>query len=131
MPFQVSGMTLQLPVAKDAAIVINGQEGKLADLRHGMQVSLQISPDRPTVTRIDASIPGRTIVKAIDAEKKTITVTIGDQEWTAPLAAEVKVLVVGTQEAQLSDLKAGMQVNLNLAVDGDRIVVKAIRARAE
>jgi hypothetical protein len=120
-----------LAVAKDAVIVIDGKEGKLADMRSGMQVSLQMALDHPVITRIDATTPGRTILKGVDVEKKTITVTIGDQEWTAPLAADAKIAVADTQNPQVSDLKAGMRVNLHLAADGDRIVVKSIQARPE
>jgi RNA polymerase sigma factor (sigma-70 family) len=128
---RLSGIVLQLSVAKDAGIVIDGQEGKLADLHRGMQIVLQMAKERPTITKIEATTPGRTIVKAVDVEKKTITVTTGGQDWPVSLATEVKIAIAGTQEAKLSDLKAGMRVNLELAADEDRIVVKAIQASVE
>jgi hypothetical protein len=126
---EVSGIALQLPVAKEAEIVIDGRKGKLADLQTGMQVSFQM--DGPTITGIDATTSGRAILKKIDVEKKTITVTSGGQEWTAPLASDAKIVIKDKQDIPFSDLKIGMRVDVQLATDADRIVVKAIQAHAE
>lgn len=49
-------------------------------------------------------------------------------EWTAHLAADGKVFLPGKQNAQLSDLSAGMRLFVALGVDGDKIVVTAIWA---
>ena len=126
-----SGILLQIDVAERAEVVIDGQQGNLADVQTGMQVSLQMAQDRPTITRIDAISPGKVLVKGIDVDKRTITVSVGGQEWTASLAADAKVVVAGNQEAQLTDLSVGMLVSVRLGVDADRIVVRSVMASGE
>jgi RNA polymerase sigma factor (sigma-70 family) len=126
---EVSGITLQLPVAKEAEIVIDGRKGRLANLQPGMQVSFQMAADGATITGIDATTSGRAILKRVDAEKKTITVKSGGQEWTAPMGSNAKIVIKDKQDAQFSDLKIGMRVDVQLATLEDRIVVKAIQAQ--
>jgi RNA polymerase sigma factor (sigma-70 family) len=128
------GISVQLEVSPDAEVTINGKKANLADLLRGMQVTMQIAQDRPTITRIDAITPGTATLKAIDLDKKTITVSVGGQEWTAPVAAGARVWVQGKQDGQpgqLSDLSAGTWVLLLLKVDGDRLVVASICAQGE
>jgi hypothetical protein len=125
----VSGITLQLVVAKEAEIVVDGRKGRLANLQPGMQVSFQMAADGATITGIDATTSGRAILKKVDVEKKTITVKAGGQEWTAPMASGAKIVIKGVQDAQFSDLKIGMRVDVQLAMLEDRIVVKAIQAQ--
>src|SRR5262249_25807842 len=63
------------PVAKDASIVIDGKPGKLAGLPLGTQVTLSMGLDRKTARGISAEglQPPGGLVKAVDAEKGTIT----------------------------------------------------------
>jgi RNA polymerase sigma factor (sigma-70 family) len=144
------GISLRLPVAKDAGIVVDGREGKLADVRSGMQVLVQVAKEKATIIGIEATTPGRTILKAIDVEKKTITVTTDGREWTVQVAGDANLAIIGrgnwdartgkvardhtiagNQKTQLSDLKPGMRVNLQLVADEDRIVAKVIQASVE
>ncbi|HLJ97823.1 MAG TPA: RNA polymerase sigma factor [Gemmataceae bacterium] len=125
------GIDLQLGVAENAEINIDGQAGKVTDLQRGMQVTFQLAPDRAAITRIDATTPGKAVVQEIDVEKRAITVLVGGQEWTARLAADATVAVADQQNAQLSDLSAGMTVGLRLGVEADKIVVTSIKASGE
>jgi hypothetical protein len=124
------GVLLQVGVAEGAQVVIDGQAGQLADLQRGMLVSVQMANDRPIITRIDATSPGEPSLTGVDVEKRLIRVSLGGQEWTAPVAADATVRVAD-QQAELSDLSAGMSVSLTLGVDADRIVVKSILAGSE
>jgi hypothetical protein len=96
-----------------------------------LQVSIQLAQDRPTITRIDAITPGSATIKGINVEKRAITVSVGGHEWTAVLTADVTVVIQGKQDAQFSDLSAGMAAFLELGVDGDKFVAKSIMARGE
>src|SRR5262249_44798194 len=123
-----SQILLKLGVAANAEVIIDGQPGSLADLQaNSMQVSLQLAQDQPIITRLEAITPGRVIIKAVDSENKMITVSAAGQDWTATLAADVKIMGADHQEAQLSDLSTGMRVSVSLGVDKDRIVIQAIR----
>lgn len=125
------GILLHVGVAEGAQVVIDGQAGQLADLKRGMQVTVQMAKDRPIITRIDAITPGKVSLTGIDVEKRVIRVSLGGQEWTAPVAADATIGVVGNPQAQLSDLNAGMSVSLTLGVDAGKIVVKTILANNE
>ena len=129
-----STIALHLTVAHDAEVVIDARKGTLADLRPGMQVTVHMAKDRATITRLEATGFGRwrLILKRIDIDKRSITVGMGGtggQEWTAPLATDAKIMMWGEQgkhDAQLSDLKAGISVQVELAREAGKIVVKSI-----
>src|SRR5262249_42652377 len=116
-----SQIVLKLAVAASAEVIIDGQPGSLADLQAStMQVSLQLAQDQPIITRLEAITPGKVVVKAVDTEKKSITVSAAGQDWTASLAADAKVMGADNQEVQLSDLSVGTQVTVWLEVETDR-----------
>ena len=47
---------LPLPVLRDAKIIVNGQPGKLADLKDGCDVIIRLSPDRKAVIGLRAIV---------------------------------------------------------------------------
>ena len=60
---------------------MNGDAGTLAGLKPGMQLTLRLAPDRPAVIWLNAVSPksgSAYIVKVVDADKRTLTVTNGD-----------------------------------------------------
>jgi hypothetical protein len=118
-------------VAKDARVVIDGREGKLTDLRRGMQVSLVMAKGGPAAARVEASTTGGAVLKAADAEKRAITLQVRGREWIAPLARDAVITVAGKQGAKLSDLKPGMRLSVQLGVEADRIVAKVVLAYSE
>ncbi len=121
---------LRLEVAKDAKIVIDGRDTKLADVPRGAQIVIQIAKDRPTITWIEGESSAPSVLKAVDAANKTITVQSGGQQWTAPVA-DGAAIAIRRQASKLSDLKAGMFVYVELAADNGRLVVKGIQVNGQ
>ena len=128
-----------LGVAPDAAVLIDGKRGKLADLQSGMRLSLRLASDRPVITQVDAvrSEPYY-VIKAVDVNAKTLTVALVGRRGTAPgapaktfsdlsVACDARVTISG-KKAALAELKPGMRVALLLAVDQNQLVVRDIRA---
>jgi hypothetical protein len=108
------------------------KEGKLADLAEGVAISLTLSADQhKSVLSILAEGPTlRGQVKAVDANKNTLTVALGGgrgepgEEKTFTLAADAEVAVddgrgrrLSIKEAKLTDLAAGALVTVRLSVD--------------
>jgi hypothetical protein len=126
-----SGILMQVGVAENVQVVIDGLAAGLGDLQRGMQVNVQMANGQPVITRIDAITPGKVTVTAIDADKRVITVSLGGQDWTAAVAGDATITVPGNEQAQLSDLSPGMRVGVTMGVDGGRIVVKSLLANGE
>jgi RNA polymerase sigma factor (sigma-70 family) len=123
------GDTREVAVAKGAAVVIDGREGKLTGVKKGMQVSFLMAKDRPTATRVEATTPGRATLKGINIEKKTITATVRGEDWSVPVAAHATLVVLGKKGARLADLKPGMGVTVQLGVEaGAGPVVRSIKS---
>lgn len=109
------------------------KEGKLADLTPGVMVSLTLSADEKTVEFIVAEGPMvRGLLKAVDAEKKTLTVTVGSRGREEAVEEEKTYAVdpnaeIGAddgrgkrfsiKEIKLADLATGSIVTLSLSVD--------------
>ncbi len=129
-------------VAADARIVLDqgGKDGgkavKLADLKEGMRLVIQLSQDKKTAASIRAAAKENTVdgaVKAVDAAKNTITVMNKDketkqkQEQTFAVAADARIVLAGhgkggEKVAKLPDLKEGMRVVLQLSQDNKAVV---------
>jgi hypothetical protein len=137
-----------LPVAKDAEILINGKPGTLKGLaidkatfqaRYGMQTVLKFSDDGTTITKIDArSQNSYFYLQGVDARERTIMVSVGAsgrlaQRHELPLARNARIIIPAeksrTKEGLITDLKPGMQVSLELAAENGRIVVRGLRAQ--
>ena len=110
-------------VPPDAPIVIDGQPGSLAAIPVGSGLhALNLRADQKTVSSINVVGPGyhHVGVKAVDADKRTIT--IDDQ---APPAVAGKTLAVAPDASididgkpgKLAAIPAGAFVNLGLSVD--------------
>jgi len=106
------------PVAPDAHIGIDLKPGKLAGVPVGANVTLNLQVDQQTVLRICAegsSVFGT--VKAVDAQKNTITVTGHPDDRTFPVPADA-VIVIDGKPGKLSDIPPGAGLHaLNLCVD--------------
>jgi RNA polymerase sigma factor (sigma-70 family) len=117
-----------LEVAADADIRVDGKKAKLADLKGGMRVALDLGTEKMAVTRIDASRPQPDmILQAVNAAAQTITVAFRDKLMDLPVGKDAILDVArdGTK-GRLEDLQVGMPVRLILAARGDRIVVTHI-----
>src|SRR5262249_4904025 len=119
------------PAAPWPAPPVDGKEATLDDLKQelekvkrgqakGVALSLKFSPGEAGVARIDAAAPTffqwPRLIRT-DAAKSTITVALDGQEVTLPMRYDAKVTLY-SKEAALKDLRAGMSVELRLAVDG-------------
>ncbi len=121
-----------LNVAADASVVFEGhtkgggKTGRLADLREGMSVTLRLTEDRKTVTGIRVAPPtARGVVKAVDAAKGSITVTVGVKGDARDVTYEVEkgaAVRVDGKEAKLADVKPGTPVELLLSPEDGGVV---------
>jgi hypothetical protein len=115
--------------------------GKLSDLSEGINVVLTMSADQKTVASITLqppSISGE--VKAVDASKNTITITVKDKqaqqvsEKTYAISPEAQVMLPGGEKgkpaptAKLTDVTAGAHVNLRLTMDQKTVLGIMIQA---
>ncbi len=116
-------------VAKDAKFLIDGKECTLKDMKTGIRVSLRLAEGKAVISRIEAASPEHATLKVADVEKNTITVTLGGKDLTLPLVFDTKIFFAGGgNEGQFADLKVGMRLDLQLGAQGEKIVVKTIRA---
>jgi hypothetical protein len=130
-------LSLELPLAKDVKVLIDGKPHKLTDLGRWMQVSLELAEDAPEVAAIKAtsSPPGPALLlEAIKPAQRLILVSIGGKVSMEgiPVAADAEIRIYPDEcdiARLLEDLSPGMHATLGLSVKDGRIVVKRIHAR--
>ncbi len=101
-------------LAKDAKIQRDGKDAAIGDLRKGSQATLKLTADQKTAVSVSVGSQGTSApLKAIDAAKRTITVTIGTrlvkEDKTFDVAKDAKIMIDG-KESGLADLKQGAVV---------------------
>jgi RNA polymerase sigma factor (sigma-70 family) len=115
-----------LSLARDVRVVIEGtRAGKLTELVDGTVVALRLSADKTAVLAMDAEGPSfQGIVKTVDADKQTITLTIGGkggvggEDRTFPLTRDTKVVTAIYGVAlKLTDVQADKEVVVRLTLD--------------
>jgi len=121
-------------VAKDARIVRDGNEAKLADLKQGSQATLKLSEDQKTVVGINAGTqPTSAPLKAVDASKNTITVTVGNrvakEDKTYQVLKDAKIMIDG-KEGKLADLKVGAPIQF-IVGEGNTVSLVKTQARRD
>jgi hypothetical protein len=126
-------LSLELPLAKDVRVEIDGRERKVTDLRLGMRLSLRLAKEGLAVVKIDATSrrPGAVpVLKAVDTRTKTITVALGEKVTLEGLSVDEDGtdLDIEGRTARLTDLKPGMRVSLILRARNGLIVVQKIHA---
>jgi RNA polymerase sigma factor (sigma-70 family) len=112
---------VERPLAPNAKVIIDGREGKLADLPPQTPVHLTLDAEGK-VTRIEAA--GTTLscfVEAVDPARHAVAVSsedggIGTKERPKlyEVAQDAKVRIDG-KESQFADLKAGMRVTVQVS----------------
>jgi RNA polymerase sigma factor (sigma-70 family) len=123
---------IDFKVAKEAEVIIDGKAAKLTDLKSNMKVSLQMSALKELVLGIQAygaTVEG--VLKSVDVKKNTVSVHIPSAQMTAAgvaVADDARVVLAG-KEGKLSDLKAGMQVTLQMAADPERSLIIAVTVK--
>lgn len=109
------------------------KEGKLAELTPGTMVALSLSAEQKTVEAILAESPNvRGVLKSVDADKSSITVTLrqggrgddGDMEKSYAVAKDAEIAVddglgrrPSVKEGKLVELATGCFVTLLLSAD--------------
>src|SRR5262249_30076063 len=124
-----------LAVAADAQIQVDGKPGSLAGIPAGAFVNLGLSVDLQTVRNLQAEGPslggcGGSMVKAVDAQKLTITFyDKGASEVACKTFSIVKdaYITIDNQPGKLTDVPVGSCVNVTLTVDQQ--AVRHISAR--
>jgi hypothetical protein len=126
-----------LPVSGDALITIDDKPARVAGVPPGTFIDVGLSMDRKTIRVVHARGPGfqDVVVKAVDAEKNTITFEddrLNDKQ-PAELAGKTFTLAKGAAVAidgkpgKLAALPPGAFVNLGLCVD--QKAIRSVEAR--
>ncbi|HZZ78071.1 MAG TPA: sigma-70 family RNA polymerase sigma factor [Gemmataceae bacterium] len=115
----------------DAWFVVNGKKTKVAGLKPRMKVTVQMSVTKPVAVGVTAAGPKVAgIVREVgkDSVKLFIDDTHGlIAEAIVPPEAEV---VIDGGERKLTDVQAGMHVQLQMCAEADRSYVVAITGKA-
>jgi hypothetical protein len=121
---EVAGKTFS--VLKNAWIQMDAQPGKLADLPTGSYLNITLTVDQQAVRTIWATgppVPGIGVVKAVDVEKRTITV----DDRTYPVAKNSNIVV--ENRGGLEAVPVGAQVSLRLCVDQKTVGTIAVQSK--
>jgi RNA polymerase sigma factor (sigma-70 family) len=111
-------------VAKDVAVWIDGNEGKLADLPVDSLVNVKLHADRKTAGSIQAEGPGVFgVVKAVDLQQKTITLAAGKgiDDRTLSASKDIRVFI-DDRAGKLGDVVVDGLANCKLTADQKAIV---------
>jgi RNA polymerase sigma factor (sigma-70 family) len=131
-------------LTKDASVIVSAgklkvkggpEQHALADLPAGAHVTLKLSAVRKVVVSVQAEGQDvRGVVKAVDADKKTLTVDVQEGKQAAEkVFAVLPAASIGVDdgkpkgkgkpaEARLSDVPVGAHVTLVLSLDGKGVV---------
>ena len=128
-----------LPLTKDAKVFIDGQPGQIADLREGMTMILKVAPAIPQIAEIQVITRTREAQYAVDQvhlKKGSLSVRVKGELVELPLAKDAKILIEmippgetkpQTLESPLTEIARGTPVHLQMAVEGDRLVVRLLK----
>jgi RNA polymerase sigma factor (sigma-70 family) len=123
-PPEVAGKMFR--VAKDVGVQIDARPGKLAEVPAGSYLNITLTVDRQTVRSVWAvgpPVPGLGVVKAVDVEKRTITV----DDRTYPVASNANVII--DNRGGLGAVPIGASVSLRLCVDQKTVGTIAVQAK--
>lgn len=122
-----------LSVAKDAKITLDGKPARLGQLRPGLQLTIRFAENGQTIMSIEAAKPQPELrVKAVDADKNTITVTLGPDRTfkELPVAKDVYIYFYHKgNPGPLKEVEAGMRATIKLVMENGQLIVKDIRVR--
>jgi RNA polymerase sigma factor (sigma-70 family) len=126
--------TYELVIEPGAKITIDGKESRLADLREGLEVQLEIDANPAGSCRarcINAEGPRVDgVVKEIDEKKQMLKVNTDDKHLVAEaiVAPDAEVVVAGAK-SKLVDVKPGMRVTLQMSAATEPRYIVAIKAK--
>jgi biopolymer transport protein ExbD len=90
--------------------------------RKGVLVVLVVVMLGVSLIAMAAPVSGK--IKSVDAEKSSITVTVGEEDKAYTVNDGAKISIDG-KDGKLADLKAGMNVKLTLNDDGKATAIEA------
>jgi RNA polymerase sigma factor (sigma-70 family) len=118
-----------VPLAERAQVFIDGQEGRLEDLKRGMRLTVRMATGKTGLVLVEAHTQ-TVLVTGIDVQKNTLTVRTMGKDVTVPVAKNARVLLAyHSGEHKFTDLKVGMRVDLEIGVEGGKIAVTRIRGQ--
>jgi RNA polymerase sigma factor (sigma-70 family) len=123
-PAEVAGKGFS--VAKDVWLQMDARPGKLAELPTGSYLNITLTVDQQIVRSIWAvgpPVPGVGVVKAVDADKSTITV----DDKTYPVAKNANIII--GNRGGLAAIPTGATVALRLCVDQKTVGTIAVQAK--
>jgi hypothetical protein len=127
---ETTGEDVTYPLAKDAKVIVYGQEARLKDLPSEMPVVLRLLSNNRDAGVIETHGPiVQGVLKSVDAASSTLTVLVspGDktrpaEEKTFPVAKDVPIRVGAGKSGALADLPTDRQITLWLAPDQERVM---------
>jgi RNA polymerase sigma factor (sigma-70 family) len=112
-------------VAKDAALRIDGKDGKLAALPRGAVARIRLSTDQKSVVGVEAEGTGSIgIVKAVDATNGRITFVNKLGEHNFAVAKDAQVFIDG-REGRLENVPVEASVTVKLTADQTAVLTVA------
>ena len=118
-----------VPVAEGAKVFVDGQESRLEELKRGMRFRVRMATRKAAIVLVDAETQ-TVIVKATDVQWNTMIVVTMGKEVTVPVAKNARILLAYKRgEYKFTDLKPGMRVDLQIGVEGGKIVVTGVRGQ--
>jgi hypothetical protein len=123
-----------LPLARTAQVTLDGKEANLAMLKPGMLAAVKLAAGKPAVVRLDARpapAGGAAVLKAVDADARTITIALDGKQMTMAVAADAEIFLNTIGKSTFKDLTPGLWVSVTLGVDKDHLAVKRLLGRKE
>lgn len=115
----------------DSRVTIDGKQATWSDLKAKMKVAVRMSAQGPVALEVCAAgskVAGT--VKAVNAGKQTLEVSIDDAQMVAEAAVSADAEVtIATGKAKLSDVKAGMRVIVQMSAVTEPSFIVAITER--
>ena len=138
--------SLELPLAKNVQVMLDGRKvtwplasGELENHEIlgviGIQASVRLADDLAEVKKIDLTLidfPSFPLLKAVDAVKKTVSLTLNEKTTLEGLPADgAQIIDQSGRRIGFEDLLPGMHVSVEMeAKDGLIVVARIQRSRS-
>lgn len=103
-------------IAENAAIKVNGAEGKLTDLATGITIDAFAETDTIIGISVFSFTGRRGTIEKVDVKASTVTIRVFDETITCAITLNTKIRGE-RKESALADLKEGQEVTFMLSAD--------------
>lgn len=113
--------------------IVNSKKAKYGDLKLKMRVIMHVAPGRKTVGIKAAGPKVAAIVRSVQIDKRTLALNVQNTHLVAEgvaVAADADIMIDG-KKSTLADLKAGMQVTLQMSAESERSFVIGVTTRTQ